>query len=86
MLLTQMATNLIIAFLREVFTNQTKPLYPWIKKLFLQNATQTSQVYQYAFINLGKAFKLYLRIKASTIILLLIIVENQSNRNGPWFK
>ncbi len=36
--------------LREVFTNYTKPLYPWMKKL-------SSKVYQYAFINLGEAFK-----------------------------
>ncbi len=36
--------------LREVFTNNTKPLYPWMKNL-------SSRVYQYAFINLGEAFK-----------------------------
>ncbi|NET77526.1 transposase [Okeania hirsuta] len=36
--------------LREVFTNHTKPLYPWMKRL-------SSKVYQYAFINLGEAFK-----------------------------
>ncbi|NEN92155.1 MAG: IS200/IS605 family element transposase accessory protein TnpB [Okeania sp. SIO3H1] len=36
--------------LRDVFTNHTKPLYPWMKKL-------SSRVYQYAFINLGEAFK-----------------------------
>ncbi|NEP71180.1 MULTISPECIES: RNA-guided endonuclease TnpB family protein [Okeania] len=36
--------------LREVFTNHTKPLYPWMKNL-------SSRVYQYAFINLGEAFK-----------------------------
>ncbi len=36
--------------LREVFTNHTKPLYPWMKNL-------SSNVYQYAFINLGEAFK-----------------------------
>ncbi|WP_293069281.1 transposase [Okeania sp. SIO2B3] len=43
--------------LREVFTNHTKPLIPWMKKL-------SSRVYQYAFpteccanINLGEAFK-----------------------------
>ncbi|MGD1804776.1 RNA-guided endonuclease InsQ/TnpB family protein [Dapis sp. BLCC M126] len=36
--------------LREVFTNQTKPLYPWMKNL-------SSRVYQYAFLNLGEAFK-----------------------------
>ncbi|WP_240039056.1 helix-turn-helix domain-containing protein, partial [Okeania hirsuta] len=36
--------------LREVFTNHTKPLYPWMKNL-------SSKVYQYAFINLGEAFK-----------------------------
>ncbi len=36
--------------LREVFTNHTKPLYPWMKNL-------SSRVYQYAFINLGQAFK-----------------------------
>ncbi|WP_246844222.1 helix-turn-helix domain-containing protein [Hydrocoleum sp. CS-953] len=35
--------------LREVFTNHTKPLYPWMKNL-------SSKVYQYAFINLGEAF------------------------------
>ncbi|NEP77763.1 MAG: IS200/IS605 family element transposase accessory protein TnpB [Okeania sp. SIO3B3] len=36
--------------LREVFTNHTKPLIPWMKKL-------SSRVYQYAFRNLGEAFK-----------------------------
>ncbi len=36
--------------LREVFTNHTKPLYPWMKNL-------SSKVYQYAFIHLGEAFK-----------------------------
>ncbi len=36
--------------LREVFTNNTKPLYPWMKNL-------SSRVYQYPFINLGEAFK-----------------------------
>nr|WP_293059620.1 transposase [Okeania sp. SIO2B3] len=36
--------------LREVFTNHTKPLYPWMKNL-------SSRVYQYAFMNLGEAFK-----------------------------
>ncbi|NEP89506.1 MAG: IS200/IS605 family element transposase accessory protein TnpB [Okeania sp. SIO2C2] len=36
--------------LREVFTNHTKPLYPWMKSL-------SSKVYQYALINLGEAFK-----------------------------
>ncbi len=36
--------------LREVFTNHTKPLIPWMKNL-------SSRVYQYAFINLGEAFK-----------------------------
>ena len=36
--------------LREVFTLHTKPLYPWMKNL-------SSKVYQYAFINLGEAFK-----------------------------
>ncbi|WP_287528219.1 transposase, partial [Okeania sp. SIO2C2] len=43
--------------LREVFTNHTKPLYPWMKSL-------SSRVDQYAFpteccanINLGEAFK-----------------------------
>ncbi|MDJ0519246.1 MAG: RNA-guided endonuclease TnpB family protein [Trichodesmium sp. MO_231.B1] len=36
--------------LREVFTNHTKPLYPWMKRL-------SSKVYQYAFIHLGEAFK-----------------------------
>ena len=36
--------------LREVFTNHTKPLIPWMKNL-------SSRVYQYAFINLGDAFK-----------------------------
>ena len=36
--------------LREVFTNQTKPQHPWMKNL-------SSKVYQYAFINLGEAFK-----------------------------
>ncbi|NEO54419.1 MAG: IS200/IS605 family element transposase accessory protein TnpB [Okeania sp. SIO3B5] len=36
--------------LRVVFTNHTKPLYPWMKNL-------SSKVYQYAFINLGEAFK-----------------------------
>ncbi len=36
--------------LREVFTNHTKPLHPWMKNL-------SSRVYQYAFINLGEAFK-----------------------------
>ena len=35
--------------LREVFTNHTKPLYPWMKKL-------SSKVYQYACPNLGEAF------------------------------
>ena len=35
--------------LREVFTNHTKPLYPWMKNL-------SSKVYQYAFINLGEVF------------------------------
>ena len=34
----------------EVFTNHTKPLRPWMKNL-------SSRVYQYAFINLGEAFK-----------------------------
>ncbi len=36
--------------LREVFTNHTKPLRPWMKNL-------SSRVYQYAFRNLGEAFK-----------------------------
>ncbi len=36
--------------LREVFTNHTKPQHPWMKNL-------SSKVYQYAFINLGEAFK-----------------------------
>ncbi|NER08497.1 MAG: helix-turn-helix domain-containing protein [Okeania sp. SIO3C4] len=36
--------------LRKVFTNHTKPLYPWMKSL-------SSRVYQYAFLNLGEAFK-----------------------------
>ncbi len=36
--------------LREVFTNHTKPLYPWMKSL-------SSKVYQYAFINLNEGFK-----------------------------
>ncbi|NES65962.1 MAG: IS200/IS605 family element transposase accessory protein TnpB [Okeania sp. SIO2D1] len=36
--------------LRKVFTNHTKPLYPWMKNL-------SSRVYQYAFLNLGEAFK-----------------------------
>ncbi len=36
--------------LREVFTNHTKPMNPWMKNL-------SSKVYQYAFINLGEAFK-----------------------------
>ncbi|OZH54406.1 transposase [Hydrocoleum sp. CS-953] len=36
--------------LREVFTNNIKPLYPWMKNL-------SSRVYQYAFIHLGEAFK-----------------------------
>ncbi|NES04798.1 MAG: IS200/IS605 family element transposase accessory protein TnpB [Okeania sp. SIO2F4] len=36
--------------LREVFTNHTKPLYPWMKNL-------SSKVYQYAFRSLGEAFK-----------------------------
>ncbi|NET42128.1 MAG: transposase [Okeania sp. SIO2B3] len=47
--------------LREVFTNHTKPLYPWMKKL-------SSKVYQYAFpteccanINLGEAFKRFFK-------------------------
>nr|WP_293138941.1 transposase [Okeania sp. SIO3I5] len=36
--------------LREVFTNHTKHKHPWMKNL-------SSRVYQYAFINLGEAFK-----------------------------
>ncbi|NEP87544.1 MAG: IS200/IS605 family element transposase accessory protein TnpB [Okeania sp. SIO2C2] len=36
--------------LRKVFTNHTKPLIPWMKKL-------SSRVYQYAFMHLGEAFK-----------------------------
>ena len=40
--------------LREVFTNHTKPLYPWMKKL-------SSRVYQYAFLNLGEAFKRFFK-------------------------
>ncbi|NEQ76814.1 MAG: hypothetical protein F6K23_29605 [Okeania sp. SIO2C9] len=36
--------------LREVFTNHIKPVELWIKDL-------SSEVYQYAFINLGGAFK-----------------------------
>ena len=36
--------------LKEVFTNNTKPLYLWMKNL-------SYRVYQYAFINLGEAFK-----------------------------
>ena len=40
--------------LREVFTNHTKPLYPWMKNL-------SSKVYQYAFINLGEAFKRFFK-------------------------
>ncbi len=36
--------------LREVFTNHTKPMNPWMKNL-------SSRVYQYAFIHLGEAFK-----------------------------
>ncbi|NES78651.1 MULTISPECIES: RNA-guided endonuclease TnpB family protein [Okeania] len=46
-----------VRIIREVFTNHTKPLYPWMKNL-------SSRVYQYAFpteccanINLGEAFK-----------------------------
>ncbi|NEP85957.1 MAG: transposase [Okeania sp. SIO2C2] len=47
--------------LREVFTNHTKALYPWMKNL-------SSRVYQYAFpsecfanINLGEAFKRFFK-------------------------
>ncbi|GGA49675.1 hypothetical protein CYANOKiyG1_68900 [Okeania sp. KiyG1] len=40
--------------LREVFTNHTKPLYPWMKNL-------SSKVYQYALINLGEAFKRFFK-------------------------
>ncbi|MEM1171915.1 MAG: RNA-guided endonuclease TnpB family protein [Cyanobacteria bacterium P01_H01_bin.35] len=40
--------------LREVFTNHTKPLIPWMKKL-------SSRVYQYAFIDLGEAFKRFFK-------------------------
>lgn len=36
--------------IKKVFTNYVKPQYPWMSEL-------SSRVYQYAFINLGKAFK-----------------------------
>lgn len=36
--------------LKRLFTNHVKPDYPWMKEL-------SSKVYQYAFINLGEAFK-----------------------------
>ncbi|NEQ41338.1 MAG: IS200/IS605 family element transposase accessory protein TnpB [Okeania sp. SIO3I5] len=43
-----------IRIIREVFTNHTKPLYPWMKNL-------SSKVYQYAFRNLGEAFKRFFK-------------------------
>ena len=36
--------------LREVFTNHTKPLYPWMKNF-------SSRIYQQAFRNLAEEFK-----------------------------
>ncbi|MCT7974799.1 RNA-guided endonuclease InsQ/TnpB family protein [Laspinema olomoucense] len=36
--------------IKKVFTNYVKPQYPWMSEL-------SSRVYQYAFINLGDAFK-----------------------------
>ncbi|MDJ0516061.1 MAG: helix-turn-helix domain-containing protein [Trichodesmium sp. MO_231.B1] len=68
--------------LREVFTNHTKPLYPWMKNL-------SSKVYQYAHQetwvkHLKGFFKGWvnvhgLRRKADQILSQLIIVESQWN-------
>ncbi|MEA5541138.1 transposase [Limnoraphis robusta Tam1] len=40
--------------LKRLFTNHVKPDYPWMKEL-------SSKVYQYAFINLGEAFKRFFK-------------------------
>ncbi len=40
--------------LKRLFTNHVKPEYPWMSEL-------SSKVYQYAFINLGEAFKRFFK-------------------------
>ncbi|MBS0016035.1 MAG: transposase [Arthrospira sp. SH-MAG29] len=40
--------------IKKVFTNHVKPQYPWMSDL-------SSKVYQYAFINLGDAFKRFFK-------------------------
>ena len=40
--------------LKRLFTNHVKPEYPWMSEL-------SSKVYQYAFINLGEAYKRFFR-------------------------
>lgn len=40
--------------LKQLFTNHVKPQYPWMSEL-------SSKVYQYAFINLGDAFKRFFK-------------------------
>jgi putative transposase len=40
--------------IKKVFTNYVKPQYPWMSEL-------SSRVYQYAFINLGDAFKRFFK-------------------------
>ncbi len=40
--------------LKKLFTNQVKPLFPWMSEL-------SSRVYQYAFISLGEAFKRFFK-------------------------
>ncbi|AOX00404.1 transposase [Moorena producens PAL-8-15-08-1] len=43
-----------IKTLKRLFTNHVKPEYPWMREL-------SSKVYQYAFINLGEAFKRFFK-------------------------
>ncbi|MDT9226998.1 MAG: transposase, partial [Limnospira sp. PMC 1279.21] len=40
--------------IKKVFTHYVKPQYPWMSEL-------SSRVYQYAFINLGDAFKRFFK-------------------------
>lgn len=46
--------KLNINSIKKVFTNYVKPQYPWMSEL-------SSKVYQYAFINLGDAFKRFFK-------------------------
>ncbi len=43
-----------VASLKKLFTNHVKPTFPWMSEL-------SSKVYQYAFINLGEAFKRFFK-------------------------